>query len=204
MSVRALADDVGITTRAIDSLFGAKGGLIAALGARTFDLLAAAVDALPTTRDPGADLVEAGVNGFRCLVLEHPALFQLGSQQTHATDEELVEIRAAAARAWTVLLARVTRLQKQGRLGTRSVDEAATDFHALCEGLAALEIRGAFRARAAEHLWRDSLTALVEGFSISARSGRERPTGTEGTAPRPRLHPAPDGGLVARARPFRR
>ena len=204
VSVRALADEVGTTTRAIYSLFGSKDGLIAALGARTFDLLAAAVDALPTTRDPGADLVEAGVNGFRRLVLEHPALFQLGIQQTHATDEELVEIRAAAARAWTVLQARVTRIQQQGRLGTRSVDEAATAFHALCEGLAALEIRCAFPARAAEHLWRDSLTALVEGFNISARSGRARPTGTEGRAPRPRIHPAPDGGLVARERPFRR
>ena len=141
VSVRALAGEVGTTTRAIYSLFGSKDGLIAALGARTFDLLAAAVDALPTTHDPGADLVEAGVNGFRRLVVDHPALFQLGIQQTHATDEQLVEIRAAAARAWTVLQARVTRIQHQGRLGTRSVEEAATAFHALCEGLAALEPR---------------------------------------------------------------
>ena len=144
-------------------------------------MLAAAIDALPTTPDPGADLVEAGVNGFRRLVVEHPALFQLGIQQTHATDEQLVEIRGAAERAWTVLTARVTRLQQQGRLGTRSVNEAATAFHALCEGLAALEVRRAFPAKAAEHLWRDSLTALVEGFSISALDGRARPT-----APRPR------------------
>jgi AcrR family transcriptional regulator len=205
VSVRALADEVGTTTRAIYSLFGSKDGLIAALGARTFDLLAAAVDALPTTRDPGADLVEAGVNGFRRLVVDHPALFQLGIQQTHATDEELVEIRAAAARAWTVLQTRVTRIQQQGRLGTRSVDEAATAFHALCEGLAALEIRCAFPAEAiAEHLWRSALTALVRGFNTTTTGGLARPTGTEGRAPRPRTHPAPDGGLVARERPFRR
>jgi len=61
----------------------------------------------------------------------------------------------------------VTRLQQHGRLGTRSVDDAATAFHALCEGLAALEIRCAFPAEAAEHLWRDSLTALVDGFNTN-------------------------------------
>lgn len=204
VSVRALADEVGTTTRAIYSLFGSKDGLIAALGARTFDLLAAAVDALPTTHDPGADLVEAGVNGFRRLVVDHPALFQLGIQQTYATDEQLVEIPVAAARAWTVLQARVTRIQQHGRLGTRSVDEAATAFHALCEGLAALEIRHAFPAKAAEHLWRDSLTALVEGFNMTARDGHTRPTGTAGTVPRSRTRPAPDGGFVGTERPFRR
>lgn len=59
------------------------------------------------------------------------------------------------------------RLQQHGRLGTRSVDVAATAFHALCEGLAALEIRRAFPAEAAEHLWRDSLTALIDGFNTN-------------------------------------
>lgn len=78
LSVRVLADEVGTTTRAIYSLFGSKDGLVASLGARTFDLLGAAVEALPTTQDAGADLVEAGVNGFRPLVVDHPALFKLG------------------------------------------------------------------------------------------------------------------------------
>jgi len=170
VSVRALADEVHTTTRAIYSLFGSKDGLIAALGARIFDLLAAAVDAVPTTQDPGADLVEAGVKGFRALVVEHPALFQLGIQHTHAaTDTQLVEIQGAAARAWPALRARVARLQQHGRLGARSVDDAATAFHALCEGMAALEIRCAFPAAAAEHLWRDSLTALVDGFNTNPR-----------------------------------
>jgi AcrR family transcriptional regulator len=184
VSVRALADEVGTTTRAIYSLFGSKDGLIAALGARTFDLLGAAVEAVPTTHDAASDLVEAGVVGFRRLVVDHPALFQLGIQQTHTTAEQLLEIHKAAARTWTVLQARVARLQQQGRLGTRSVDEAATAFHALCEGLAALEIRCAFPAEAAEHLWRDALTALVEGFNTTTRSGRARRT-----RPAPRSRP---------------
>jgi AcrR family transcriptional regulator len=173
VSVRVIAAEVGTTTRAIYSLFGSKHGLIAALGARTFDLLGAAVDRLPTTDDAATDLVQAGLRGFRRLVIEHPALFQLGVQQTGTTDEQVIEIRVAAARAWTVLQARVARLQQQGELGTWNVDEAATAFHALCEGLAALEIRGAFPAGAAEQHWRNALTALVEGFSTTGGSAGE-------------------------------
>ena len=154
------------------SLFGSKDGLIAALGERTYQLLSTAVEALPTTQDAGADLVEAGVSGFRCLVVNHPGLFQLGIQQTHtcqgpATAEQVVGIRAAAARAWRVLQARVVRLERQGRLGAQSVDEAAAAFHALCEGMAALEIRGVLTAESAERQWRTALTDLVERLNIS-------------------------------------
>ncbi|WP_194906451.1 TetR/AcrR family transcriptional regulator [Catenulispora rubra] len=166
LSVRALADDVGTSTRAIYSLFGSKDGLIAALGARMFDLLGAAVEALPTTPDAAADLVEAGVTGFRGLVLEHPALFRLGVEQTGVTPGQAAEIHEAGDRAWPVLRARVARLQEQGRLGARSVDGAATAFNALCGGLAALEIRRGFPAEVAEPLWRDALTALVDGFNV--------------------------------------
>lgn len=167
LSVRGLALEVGTSTRAVYSLFGSKDGLISALAARTFDLLGATVGALPTTQDAASDLVEAGVSGFRCLVIDHPGLFKLGIQQTQTTAEQVVEIRAAAARAWEVLAARVVRLGRQGRLGTRSVNEAATAFHALCEGLAALEIRGDLPRDTAECHWRNALTDLVEGFNTS-------------------------------------
>lgn len=167
LSVRSIADEVGTTTRAIYSRFGSKDGLISALGARTFDLLGAAVESLPVTDDAAADLVAAGVIGFRRLVIDHPALFQLGFQQTYATSGQQLEIGAAAARAWTVLRARVTPLERRGCLGTRSVDEVATAFHALCEGLAVLEIRGTLPVEGAEHLWRDALTALVAGFAAA-------------------------------------
>ena len=166
VSVRGLADEVGTTTRAIYSLFGSKDGLIAALGAKAFDLLGDAVAALPVTDDPAADLVDAGVNGFRRLVLAHPNLFQLGVQQTGTNPEQVLIIRGAAARAWSGLQARVSRLGQQGRLGRWSVDGAATAFHALCEGLAAVEIRGLLPSDAGEHLWRNALTALVHGFEI--------------------------------------
>lgn len=165
VSVRALAEEVGTTTRAIYSQFGSKEGLIAALGARTYDLLGATVGALPSTDDAAADLVEAGASGFRSFVVDHRALFRLGLHQIQATPEQLIEIRTAAARAWMVLQTRVRRLEQQRGLGTRSVEEAATAFHALCEGLAALELRTVIPTTGAEEIWRSALSALVAGFS---------------------------------------
>ncbi len=188
LSVRGLADEVGTTTRAIYSLFGSRDNLVAELGAKAFTLLGDAVAALPTTDDPAADLVEAGVNGFRRLFVAHPNLFQLGIQRTGTTPGQVLVIRAAGARAWTVLQDRVHRLGARGGLGTWNAHEAATAFHALCEGLAALEIRGLLPPDTAEQLWRDALTALVEGF----RCGRDAASRSR-SASRQHLHASGTG-----------
>jgi len=167
VSTRALADEVGTTTRAIYSVFGSKDRLVGALGARAFDLLAATVEALPRTDDPATDLVEAGVCGFRRFVIDHTALFMLGIQQTGTSDEQRAQIRGAAERAFTVLQALVARVHSQGPPGRSRIDQSATAFHALCEGLAALEIRGVLPAPTAEQAWRTALTALVNGLTAS-------------------------------------
>ena len=165
LSVRAVANEVGTTTRAIYSVFGSKDDLVAALGARIFDLLGPAVRAVPVTQDAAADLVAAGVNGFRGVVISHPVLFALGVQQTNAGPDQRARIHQAADNAWTVLHERVARVQAQAGLGDWHIDEAATAFHALCEGLAALEIRGVIAPTNAETRWRNALTALVAGFT---------------------------------------
>jgi hypothetical protein len=51
----------------------------------------------------------------------------------------------------------------------RGKGDAATEFHALCEGLAALELRGQLTTGDSEQIWRDALTALVNGFSATAQ-----------------------------------
>src|SRR4051794_22977587 len=74
LTVRRVAEDTGTTTRAVYSVFGSKDGLIVALGVRAFDLLRTRVSSLPTTDDPAADLVDAGVDVFRRFAVEHPSL----------------------------------------------------------------------------------------------------------------------------------
>jgi hypothetical protein len=61
----------------------------------------------------------------------------------------------------------VERLLEQaaGLLGNRSVRDAARSFHALCEGLAAMELRSLLPTGDEERIWTDALATLVRGFA---------------------------------------
>lgn len=163
LSVRHVAGQAGTTTRAVYSLFASMDGLVVALGARAFDLLGVAVDALPRTDEPVADLVEAGLV-FRRFALDHPALFRIGVQRIDISGELVRGFLGAANHALTGLHERIRRVDEGGRLGNRSVSTATWEFHALCEGFAALELRCTMSDDDAERMWRDGLRSLVVGW----------------------------------------
>ncbi len=162
LSVRRVASEVGTTTRAVYSLFDSKGGLIAALAAHGFDLLAAGVGELPSTSAPQHDLVEAGLV-FRRYAIEHPSLFGIAFQSSPSPLRTTPAVRAAAQSALEVLKGMIGRLKEAG-LMVYEVDDATLHFHAVCEGLAALELRGTFAPSSTERLWRQGLAALVRGL----------------------------------------
>jgi AcrR family transcriptional regulator len=166
LTVRRVAAAAGTTTRAVYTAFGSKDALVIALGARGFDLLREELGAQPETADPAADLVDAGVAVFRRFAVEHPTLLAISIQRA-LPDPDLFQGYVAAGRdAMAVLHRRVERLDAGGVLGRRTVTDAAAEFHALCEGLAAIELRGMFRAGEEERIWRDALGALVRGFAL--------------------------------------
>ena len=164
LSLRRLAEAADTTTRAVYSLFGNKDGLIVALSERAFELLGAAITELPPSADPSADLVEAGVAVFRRFALEHASLFRLAVQQTIAPPELTGQARPAAA-AMAGLNARIERLAEAGLLGGRTIDAAACEFHAVCEGLAAIELRGLIHDGDQAPIWRDALGVFVAGLA---------------------------------------
>ena len=172
LSVRGVASDVGTTTRAVYSLYGSKAGLIAALAAHGFDLLRDGVEQLPTTPAPDRDLIEAGLV-FRRFVVEHPSLFRIAFQSNPSLLMAAPSVRSAANTALDVLKTRIARLEDAGLLNGYGVDEATLHFDAVCEGLAALELRGTFPRDTGERLWRQGLTALVQGLA-----GRQTQPGT--------------------------
>ena len=176
LSVRGVAEDVGTTTRAVYSLFGSKDGLLVALGVRAFEMLGASIRALPLTKDPAADLVEAGVVVFRDFAIGHPSLFKIAVQRTVGSPTLADEIINAQIAAFQGLQTKVARLKYAGLLRGRTVRDAASQFHALCEGLAALELRGQIAPNEGERLWRDALGALVVGFNLSPRRRPRRTT----------------------------
>jgi AcrR family transcriptional regulator len=168
LTVRRVATAAETTTRAVYTAFGSKDALVIALGARGFDLLRHALDALPVTGDPAADLVEAGVAVFRRFATNRPALFRISIQRTLPDPALFGGFVHAAREALAALHDRVARLEAAGRLGDRSVPDAAAEFHSLCEGLAAMELRGMFADGEEERIWRDALRALVRGFGVPA------------------------------------
>jgi AcrR family transcriptional regulator len=167
LTVRRAAAAAGTTTRAVYTAFGSKDALVIALGARGFDLLREQLEALPETADPADDLVEAGVAVFRRFATEHPTLFRISIQRTLPDPGLFAGYVGAARDALAALHRRLARLEAAGRLGERSVPDAAAEFHSLCEGLAAMELRGGLRAGDEERLWRDALGALVRGFALA-------------------------------------
>jgi AcrR family transcriptional regulator len=160
LTVRRVAEGVGVSTRAVYSVYGSKDGLLVALGVRGFEVLGRRVANRPRTDDPASDLVEAGVLVFRRFAVEHPALFQVAIQRALPNPAMTPEVRDAAWAAWGELVALVERVD----LGGRDPQDVSRAFHALCEGLAAIELRGMLADRDAEVLWRDALGALVRGL----------------------------------------
>jgi len=165
LTVRSVAQEVGTTTRAVYSVFGSKVALVAALGARAFDWLARELDAIALTDDPVADLVEVGAGAFRRLATEHPSLFRIGIQQIDIASDLAGTFRAASDNALTRLQLRIDRLSEAGMLADHGARDTTCEFHALCEGLAAIELRGSLGPDNAERIWRDALNSLVIGFA---------------------------------------
>ncbi len=165
VSIRAVADEVQTTTRAVYSLYGSKQGLMDALAVRAFELLRDGVARLPTTAAPVDDLVAAGLV-FRRFALEHPSLFRIafGSTRDGAIRARPL-VREAATIALEVLKTRIARLGDAGLIDGDRIDEVTLHFDAVCEGLAAIELRGTFPPDAGERLWTDGLTAIVRGLA---------------------------------------
>lgn len=166
LTVRRVADEAGTTTRAVYSTIGSKDLMLAELGVRAFDLLGAQVAALPRSDDPAADLVAAGVEGFRRWALEHPALFRVGFLlEVSAPQEAPAGLGSSAARALRSLHELIRRVASDGGLGGRTLEEATLQFDSLCEGLVLMELRG---VPPSDHegvlMWVDALTALVAGW----------------------------------------
>ena len=176
VSVRAVAELIDVSTRAVYSVFGSKGALIEALAALGFGYLADLVESVPVTDDPIADLVGTGVDGFRVFAVGRPHLFRLTFDHIGADIVRRPNVDPQLQRALAALGARVSRVIESGQVSPRPSIEIAYMFHAFCHGLAATELgrmpppvgAGFWPMTAAmdiERVWHDALDAFVRGLS---------------------------------------
>lgn len=184
VSVRAVADEISESTRAVYSVLGSKPALLHALAERGFRFLAELVEALPATADPAADLVEAGVQGFRRFALERPHLFRISFDQL---TREIIEDPGAyrqLLRSFEALRAKVERAVGLGVVEARPTVQIVFAFHSFCHGLAVNELSrlpppvGAnfwrfLNDTDGEELWRLGIGTFVRGLSpaVERRQG---------------------------------
>lgn len=179
VSVRAVARDAGTTTRAVYSLFDGKPGLVAALAARGYRLLGDAVDALPRTDDPAADLIAVGLDGFRPFAIGRPSLFRLTLERVTVDMTSNPVVHDAAGTAYQALARWIERAIAAGVIVDQPVERIAFLYHGLCQGLAGGELSrmpppvgarfwGLTSDEDVEASWRIALTALVAGLAPDA------------------------------------
>lgn len=178
VTVRAVADRVGESTRAVYTAFGSRASLMGAVAARGFQLVADLVDAIPVTDDPLADLVAAGVYGFRPFALQRPHLFRI---TYHDISQEIFaqpEAGPALMASYRSLATRVERAVGAGLLPEGPTVGYVFAFHSFTCGLAVNELSrhpppvgASFWRMAAridmETLWHRSLTAFVTGLGLT-------------------------------------
>ena len=170
LSVRAVADVAGTTTRAVYSLFGSKDGLLVeALARDAFEFLHTEIGKLPETDEPASDLIDVGLLVFRRLVRDHPALYRIAFQRIVPGLEAGPELAATRQRAWEQLVAKVERLRPAGLLGDKPAPEAAVEYIAVMDGLGSAELRGAVLRLLPEgdeeQAWRNALTTVIRGWA---------------------------------------
>ncbi|HEU5001979.1 MAG TPA: TetR/AcrR family transcriptional regulator [Actinomycetota bacterium] len=164
VSVRALAEGVGTSTRAVYSVFGSKHGLEQALIGRTFRLLGAEVERRPASDDPCADVIAAVTQSFRGFVRDHPDLFRLVFTPApgQVFDEDAC---SESLRAWETLLRRIRRAQAAGLLRPGDPMPMAIGLSSLGTGLAVTELAGLLPPDQAQDLWEASVGTFVAGLA---------------------------------------
>jgi AcrR family transcriptional regulator len=178
VSVRAVADAAGTTTRAVYTLFGGKEGLIHRLCERGYRDLVERVDSLSPTDDPAADLVEVGITGFRAFATTRPHLFRLTFERVTPDLLADSEVASSAFATYEALSRYVERLVEATSLGGQSVPAVIFQFHSLCQGLATSELQrqdppvgSCFWPMVddaeVDTAWRTALSAYVRGLSAA-------------------------------------
>lgn len=141
LSLRALAKRVGVSNAAPTHHFGDKTGLLTALAAEGFTLLADAVSSAGDG-DGGADMVEMGVSYVR-FALEHPAHYAV-MFQPGLLDQDDDDLRDAQRRARAALDGGVARAAHES--GARGREDAQIAAWSLVHGYATLVLSGTVTA----------------------------------------------------------
>jgi AcrR family transcriptional regulator len=180
VTVRGVAADAHVTTRAVYALFGSRSELLRAMFADGFTAFDAALGAVPDSDDPAADLFRLGI-AYRQSALDRPYLydvmFVVDSAEFSPTAEDMDVCLSTIGR----LRHCVERCVEAGVLAG-DVDAITANAWALTHGLVLIERREMLGPDPTS-VWRHSLAAFARGWQPAAshRARAERSPRSCGT-----------------------
>ena len=169
ITVRAVAEEAGTTTRAVYALFGSKEGLEEALHEAMFTRLLDLLQACPRTDDAREDLLDLAL-AYRRWAVERPERYALAMHRfIGQPDRPRSEEGRAASRDALETLRRAVRHYHDGAQLPAELDPEVlvTRLRALVHGLAEFENLGLLEPEP-ERQWRAALAALADGHARAA------------------------------------
>jgi AcrR family transcriptional regulator len=169
LSVRRLSAEVGVSSRAVYSLFGDMRGLIGELCRRESETMVRLHEAVPRQANPVAE-IRALALAYRQAALEYPELYRLMFERAVPVFSPSDDDVAYAMRSMARVEDAVTRALRQHRR-RRDPRQVTLQLWAVVHGLASLELRGALGDPAsAEASWRDTIAAVTAGLFAERRT----------------------------------
>jgi len=164
LSVRRVSGEVGVSSRAVYSLFGSMDGLLTELFRRGAETLVKRHEQVPRCGDAAAEILPLA-SAYRRAALEAPDFYRLVFERAvpsfHAGDHDTAYVFRGLQRVQDA----VERALAQRRLGDRDPVRVTRSLWVCVHGLASLELRGMLGPPAdADAAWHDTITALVAGL----------------------------------------
>jgi AcrR family transcriptional regulator len=141
LTVRRIAAAAGVSTMGVYSRFGNKDGVVDALLCDGFEDLLTAMQSVPDTDDPLADL-QASCVAYRAFALEHPTHYRIMFGGAVPGFEPSTACRATGQSGFAALVDRVQRCLDAGLLTGGTATEISASLWATSHGLVSLELFG--------------------------------------------------------------
>jgi AcrR family transcriptional regulator len=167
LTVRGLAAEAGVTTRAIYSLFSGLPELIGVLCARSTEAMVRHHEAVPVTDDPISEFLPLAL-AFRSGAQEQADLYERLYAPTIADDRLAVEYPPQVQRTLARVKDTIRRAILAGQLGPLDDQELFQGLWAIVHGLTSLELRGVLGTpEECDRIWRGTITTHVRGLATS-------------------------------------
>jgi AcrR family transcriptional regulator len=167
LTVRGLAAEAGVTTRAIYSLFSGLPELIDVLCARSTEAMVRHHEAVPVTDDPISEFLPLAL-AFRSGAQEQADLYERLYAPTIADDRLAVEYPPQVQRTLARVKDTIRRAILAGQLRPLDDQELFQGLWAIVHGLTSLELRGVLGTpEECDRIWRGTITTHVRGLATS-------------------------------------